>query len=239
MPLPSFYIEQIPIDQSSFTLNEDTSKHVVQVLRMKPGEHVQLTDGKGKIISAEIVSDHKKATQVKVISTSNIVHRSSKITIAISLIKNSSRFEWFLEKAAEIGVTGIIPLICERTEKHNFRYHRMKNILISAMLQSQQAWLPTLQEPVYFKEVIQNSNYQKKYIAYCSGEEKKWLSDQPINQSTDQLILIGPEGDFTMDEIRSAEENNFTPVTLGDTRLRTETAGIVACVLLARRQISF
>jgi 16S rRNA (uracil1498-N3)-methyltransferase len=230
MPLPFFYDENLN-DASLFTLSEETSKHIIQVLRMKIGEQIQLTTGKGKVLTAEIISEHKRSAEVKVISTSYIEHNTSNITIAISLIKNTNRFEWFLEKATEIGVSAIIPLICERTEKQNFRQDRMKNILVSAMLQSQQAWLPELHEPTKFSTVIKTSS-QKKYIAHCIDEERASVSNQPINQSTDKLILIGPEGDFTKEEISLAKENNFIPVSLGNTRLRTETAGIVAAVLL-------
>ena len=231
MSLPIFFEEDIS-DQSSFTLSEETSKHIIQVLRMKQGEKLQLTNGKGKIVIAEITREHKKSTEVKVLSTSNIAPRTSNITIAISLIKNNSRFEWFLEKATEIGVSEIIPLLCDRTEKQHFRHDRMKNILISAMLQSQQAWLPVLHEPVKFKEIVKTFQ-QNKYIAHCIEEEKMAIGNRPINQSS--IILIGPEGDFTKEEIELAKQNNFIPVSLGDTRLRTETAGIVACVLLNQK----
>ncbi len=244
MSLPFFYIEQIPVNQSSFILSEDTSKHIIQVLRMKQGEQLQLTNGKGEIITVEIISENKKAAEVNALSTSNIPPRTSNITIAISLIKNTNRFEWFLEKSTEIGISEIIPLICERTEKQHFRHDRMKNILISAMLQSQQAWLPVLHEPIKFKDIIKNSTHQKKYIAHCIEEEKKQLTNEAClpdrqaikpayrtgRQST--IILIGPEGDFTKEEVEFAKQNNFIPVSLGDTRLRTETAAIVACVLL-------
>ncbi|MDB5199586.1 MAG: ribosomal small subunit methyltransferase [Chitinophagaceae bacterium] len=237
MSLPIFFQGEL-LPDTFFTLSEETSKHVSQVLRMKEGEQLQLTNGKGKIITAEIITEHKKATEVKVLSTSHIQHHTSNITIAISLIKNNSRFEWFLEKATEIGVSEIIPLLCERTEKQHFRHDRMKNILISAMLQSQQAWLPTLHEPIKFKEIIKSSTYEKKYIAHCIEEEKKQLSNDAINPvqtgtgGQPSIILIGPEGDFTKEEIELAKQNNFIPVSLGNTRLRTETAGVVAAVLL-------
>jgi len=235
MSLPIFFEEELSID-ASFTLSEDTSKHIIQVLRMKNGEQLQLTNGKGKIITAQIIQGNKRVTSVKVISTANIPHRTSNITIAISLIKNNSRFEWFLEKATETGVSEIIPLICERTEKQNFRHDRMKNILVSAMLQSQQAWLPILHEPAKFKEVIKDSTKQNKYIAHCIEEQRKQLSDETINQSS--IILIGPEGDFTKEEVDLAVTNNFIPVSLGTTRLRTETAGIVAGILLNQNNIN-
>lgn len=229
MSLPFFFQEELS-SESSFTLTEDTSKHVIQVLRMKKGEQLQLTNGKGEIITVEIILENKKAAEVKVLSTSNIPQRTSNITIAISLIKNTNRFEWFLEKATEIGVFGIIPIICERTEKQNFRHDRMQNILVSAMLQSQQALLPLLHQPVKYSEAVKNSSQENKYIAHCIEEEKKQLPNAAKNQST--IIFIGPEGDFTKQEIEMAIANNFIPVSLGHTRLRTETAGIVACVLL-------
>ena len=229
MSLPFFFLEEFS-KENIFILSEDTSKHIIQVLRMKKGEQLQLTNGKGEIITTKIISENKKATEVKVLSTANIPHRTSNISIAISLIKNTNRFEWFLEKATEIGVSEIIPLLCERTEKQNFRHDRMKNILVSAMLQSQQAWLPILHQPIKFEEAIKNAGHQNKYIAHCIEDEKKKIIDPSINQSS--IILIGPEGDFSKREIEMALADNFIPVTLGNTRLRTETAGIVANVFL-------
>ena len=231
MSLPFFFEENLN-DSSSLTLSEETSKHIIQVLRMKSGEQLQLTNGKGKIHTAEIISENKKATEVRILSTVNGQQSTVKITIAISLIKNNSRFEWFLEKATEIGISEIIPLICERTEKQNFRHDRMKNILVSAMLQSQQSWLPTLHQPTKFSEVVKTSSQQNKFIAHCIEEDKSNLH-QHISTSPHQLILIGPEGDFTKQEIDLAIENNFIPVSLGNTRLRTETAGIVAATILS------
>lgn len=232
MALPFFYEENLN-NTSSITLSVVTSKHIMQVLRMKQGEQIQLTNGRGEIVTAEIISENKKATEVKVLSTSNSPQRTSNITIAISLIKSNSRLEWFLEKATEIGVSEIMPLICERTEKQHFRQDRMKNILISAMLQSQQVWLPILYEPVKFQELVKR-NYEQKFIAHCDKEQKKSLH-QHISTSAHQLICIGPEGDFTKEEIDLAVANNFIPVSLGATRLRTETAGIVACVLFNQK----
>ena len=203
---------------------------------MQKGEQLQVTNGKGQVLTAEIILASKKATEVKILSTDNR-QESTKITIAISLVKNNARFEWFLEKATEIGVSEIIPLICERTEKQHFRYDRMKGILKSAMLQSQQAWLPLLHEPVKFTEVVKKALHQYKYIAYCTKEEKKPLSNETFSgkqslELCDKLILIGPEGDFSKNEIEEALKNNFIAVALGSTRLRTETAGVVAAVLL-------
>jgi len=235
MSIPFFYIESFDAASNSIVLDEDTSRHVVQVLRMKEGEIINLTDGQGNLITAEITDAHKKHCSVQVNETSNQRQATRKITIAISLVKNTNRFEWFLEKATEIGVSEIIPLICERTEKQKFRYDRMKGICISAMLQSQQCWLPVLQEPIKFDNLsIQQFNQQQKFIAHCDEGNKH--SDSQFQFTNSQflhaIILIGPEGDFTKAEIDLALKNAFIPVSLGETRLRTETAGIVAATLL-------
>ena len=232
MSLPLFFNHTTALPTGFLTLEEDTSRHVAQVLRMKAGEQLQLTDGAGHLLTTEIVSEHKKSIQVKVLSATQQPAPQHRITIAISLIKNAGRFEWFLEKATEIGVTGIIPMICERTEKQHFRLDRMKNILMSAMLQSQQVWLPRMETPQKFREVIAQHPAQKKYIAHCLEGEKMNLPER-ADQPTDALILIGPEGDFTSEEISWALEHQYDPVSLGNNRLRTETAGIAAAVLLA------
>lgn len=234
MALPFFYINEYDPLQKEIVLDEDTSRHVIQVLRMKEEEKLNLTDGKGNLITAEITDGHKKHCAVKVQAASHEPRAARKITIAISLLKNTTRFEWFLEKATEIGVSEIMPLICERSEKQKFRFDRMKGICISAMLQSQQCWLPVLHEPVKYMEFIKYINERtdvKKFIAHCDDQAvKQNLSTfQPLNHST---ILIGPEGDFTKPEIELALQNDFTPVSLGETRLRSETAGIVAATLL-------
>ncbi len=233
MTLPFFYIETYDASAKTIMLDEDTSRHVVSVLRMKEGEKINLTDGKGSLITTEITDAHKKHCEVSVL-TSVINHPPTKhICIAISLLKNTNRFEWFLEKATEIGVNEIIPLICERTEKQKFRYDRMKGICISAMLQSQQTWLPTLQEPVQFaKMTIDKYADSQKLIAHCDEGNKQTINDLHIGKFAHWQICIGPEGDFTKEEISFALQNNFIPVALGETRLRTETAGVVAATLI-------
>ena len=232
MTLPFFYIENIDKNNSTVVLDEDTSKHVVSVLRMKTGEQLHLTDGKGHLLTAEITNDHKKKCETKIVETQFTPVHAQKISIAISLVKNATRFEWFLEKATEIGITEIIPLICERTEREHFRYDRMKNVLISAMLQSRQVWLPLLHEPVAFKEVVEQSGHLQKLIAHCADGNKKSLHAVVDKNFSSRIILIGPEGDFSKQEIEFAIEHLFIAVALGDTRLRTETAGMVAATLL-------
>lgn len=233
MALPFFYTDAITETVTQFVLNEETSKHVAQVLRMQNGEQLLLTDGKGNLFTAEITDDNKKKCTVKILSVAAQPSPSKKIAIAISLVKNSTRFEWFLEKATELGVSEIFPLICSRTEKQFFRHDRMKNIVISAMLQSQQTWLPVLNEPIKFTALLHTSTAQQKFIAYCEEENsKESLVSKLTFKSTQSIILIGPEGDFTKDEITQALQNNYVAVALGNTRLRTETAGVVAATLL-------
>jgi len=232
MALPFFYIKNYDASQKEIVLDEDTSKHIVQVLRMKVGEQLNLTDGKGNLLTCTITNDNKKHCSVEVTATSYRQPATRKVSIAISLLKNSNRFEWFLEKATEIGVNEIIPLICERTEKEKFRFDRMQGICISAVLQSQQVWLPELNEPELFQKFIEESKWDTKLIAHCLESDKRKLTHFLIAPFSNFQICIGPEGDFTNKEIEFALQNNFTPVTLGETRLRTETAGVVAAALL-------
>lgn len=236
MALPFFYTSTYDGLQQQITLDEETSRHVVQVLRMKTGELLNLTDGKGNLLTGEISDDHKKHCTVSIKSKTQHQKPGRSVTIAISLLKNTNRFEWFLEKATEIGVSEIIPLLCDRTEKEKFRMDRLQGICISAMLQSQQTWLPVLREPEHFKNVeIWKCENGPNYIAHCTEGNKQSLSHYHNSAFSHSLICIGPEGDFTPDEIELALQQQFIPVSLGDTRLRTETAGVVAATLLCNR----
>jgi 16S rRNA (uracil1498-N3)-methyltransferase len=232
MTIPFFYKENLDPADTEVVLDEDTSKHIVQVLRMQNKEQLQLTNGKGNLVTTEITDNNRKKCAVRVLKNEHIKRPSNKITLAISLVKNNNRFEWFLEKATEIGVTTIVPLICERTEKTIFKTDRMKSILVSAMLQSQQSWLPILQEPIKFLSFVNQVDVANKFIAHCENMDAKVQLIRYL-PFTDSIILIGPEGDFSSDEISVALKNNFHPVALGNTRLRTETAGVVAATLLA------
>ncbi|HUC82324.1 MAG TPA: RsmE family RNA methyltransferase [Flavisolibacter sp.] len=232
MALPYFFIQHL--EEKKLQLDEDTSKHIINVLRMQKGEELLLTNGKGQKAKAQIIDDNRKRCVVEISETGSEAQSQPQVSIAISITKNSSRFEWFLEKATEMGVNEIIPLLCERTAKEKFRYERMQGILVSAMLQSQQTWLPNLHQPTSFNEVVSGAAAAQKLIAHCLPEQKQQLSSLITHQSS--LILIGPEGDFTPAEITTALAGGFTPVALGNTRLRTETAGMVAAALL---KISF
>lgn len=223
-----FYTEHLNDDE--IILNEETSKHVVQVLRMPKGAQLNVTDGMGKKALASIIDDHRKKCRLKVekIALTDKLH--PEIAIAISLLKNNARFEWFLEKATEIGVNKIIPLLCNRTSKEKFRLDRVQNIMISAMLQSQQCWLPIIQEPIDYNACV-GFIYDQKFIAHCEETTRSMLGSE-MKAGLSKIILIGPEGDFTPSEIELALLHNYDPVSLGATRLRTETAGVVAATLM-------
>lgn len=233
MTVPFFYEKNITEVNSFFTLSEESSKHCIQVLRMKVGALLQLTNGSGIVYTAAIVNEDKKKTMIQIKEANLVPPTPKKISIAISLLKNASRFEWFLEKATEIGVSEIQPIICSRTENTRFRYDRMNSIVISAMIQSRQTWLPILHEPIVFKTCIQQTTYEQKLIAHCEVGNKELIKDLPTSNNT--LVLIGPEGDFSPDEIEMATKKNYLPITLGITRLRSETAGIVASSLLVNK----
>lgn len=231
MALPFFYESTVAASASLFELSEETSKHCIQVLRMRAGERLQLTNGRGGLYTARIAHEDKKHCTVNIESEQQHPPAKKKTIIAVSLLKNASRFEWFLEKATEVGVTEIIPLICTRTEHTRFRFDRMQQILISAMLQSQQSWLPILHEPIKFQTLVQDHYAMKKLIAHCEEDKKTPIQSIPASESV--IMLIGPEGDFTPEEIKLALDQGYQPVSLGDTRLRTETAAIVASTFLS------
>jgi 16S rRNA (uracil1498-N3)-methyltransferase len=228
--LPYFFEPTIQQTSTHFELSEVTSKHCVQVLRMRTGESLHLTDGVGNLYTASIVAPDKKKTVVKIESVVHTPAPLKKVCIAIGLLKNTSRFEWFLEKATEMGVTKIVPLICERSERSNLKQERMQGVLVAALIQSKQTWLPILTEPLSVAAFIKEHPAAQQIIAHCEEGNKIELKD--ATNSNDTSILIGPEGDFTDSEIEAALSANYLPVSLGNTRLRTETAGMVAVALL-------
>jgi 16S rRNA (uracil1498-N3)-methyltransferase len=228
--LPYFFEPSIEASNTHFELSELTSKHCIQVLRMRAGESMHLTDGIGNLYTASIVEPDKKKTVVKIDSVAHTPAPTKNVCIAIGLLKNTGRFEWFLEKATEMGVTKIVPLICERSERSNLKGERMRGVLVAALIQSKQTWLPNLSEPITVAQFIDKHPTSQKLIAHCEEGNKTALMDIPKNSDTS--ILIGPEGDFTAHEIEAALSANYSPVSLGDTRLRTETAAMLAAALL-------
>lgn len=232
MSIPYFYEPGILSGQTSFTLNEISSKHCVQVLRMQENQRIDITNGMGYLFEATILSAHKKNTIVQIQSEKFIAAPPQKITLGIGLLKNLTRLEWLLEKATEMGVNEIMPLLCEHTLFEKFKLERFQNILQSAMIQSQQVWLPALGTPVKFKEAIQNQKQEQKLIAHCEAGDK--VDIKKIEASADLLLLIGPEGDFSFTEIELALTNNYQAIHLGPTRLRTETAALFALSVLKK-----
>jgi 16S rRNA (uracil1498-N3)-methyltransferase len=228
MELPYFFDQTIPQVNQAFGLSSTTHKHCAQVLRMKAGEKILLTNGQGLSATAIITDTNKKNTYAMITKVEQHSPRTKKVSIGLSLLKNTNRLEWFLEKVTESGVYEIIPLLTTRTEKQHLRNERMERIVIAAMLQSKQCWLPILHNPTAFKNIVE---YTKtcKLIAHCLEGEKK--SIETFSNEKEILILIGPEGDFTAEEINLAIQHQFVPVSLGNTRLSTETAGIVAATL--------
>ena len=212
-----------------FSLNEEESRHITKVLRLQEGDHIFLTDGNGSLCEAIILNVQSKKCLVQ---CGPIRHeyerRNFRIHIAIAPTKSIDRFEWFLEKATEIGVDEITPLICAHSERQQVKTERLQKVLIAALKQSLKAYLPRLNESVKFEKFIIRNIEEPKFIAHCESNEEPALQSV-YQKSKDCTILIGPEGDFSFDEVSLAKNSGFIPINLGKSRLRTETAGIVAC----------
>lgn len=218
------------LDSKTYVLNEEESRHCSKVLRLTRGDQVQLIDGKGGFYVAEILSETKRNVTLGILKiTLEYQKRNYHLHIAIAPTKNIDRLEWFLEKATEIGISEITPLICERSERKVVKDDRLNKVITSAVKQSIQAYHPILNEAVPFSEFIVKDTVAKKMIAHCiDGEPRKYVSEL-VEPAQHYLILIGPEGDFSPAEIELALQNGFNPLTLGNSRLRTETAGLAAC----------
>ncbi len=234
MQAPFFYEPSLVQEPQLFTVSEETSRHAVQVLRMKEGEGIALTNGQGLLAEATIVSADKRRMVVQTLRGSLEARPATDITLAISFVKNPARIEWMLEKITEIGVGEIIPMMCQRTERAPHKAARWQQILISAMLQSRQTWLPALREPTPFAAILSGftaaTGNNMGFIAHCMEGTRSLQHYGPLPSK--RTVLIGPEGDFTPAEVTNALEAGFLPLGLGDTRLRTETAGLVAVTLL-------
>jgi len=222
-----FYVPNI--SGAEVVLDETESKHAIRVLRLQNGNRVQVIDGKGGFYEAEITDANPKKCRLSIVnSTLEFGKKDFHLHIAIAPTKNIERFEWFLEKATEIGIDEITPLLTSHSERKTINPDRLEKILISAMKQSLKAYLPKLNSLTTLKELIINNKTENKYIAYCDEIQKTHLKDLVIS-GKNTLILIGPEGDFSAEEVKLAIGKGFSVVSLGNSRLRTETAGIVAC----------
>lgn len=223
-----FYNPDIQEATELFTFDKEESKHIVKVLRKSVGDVLKITNGKGWQFDAEITNADIKKCQVKISNAEKQPKRNYNLNIAIAPTKMNDRFEWFLEKATEIGVDSITPILCEHSERKVIKLERFEKIMQSAMKQSLQCYLPKLNQLTPFSSFISKSHSGQLYIAHCEETDKKSLKTE-LKPKQDITILIGPEGDFSVKEIETALQHNFIPVTLGNTRLRTETAAIVAC----------
>lgn len=226
--LPLFYFPSLNAEHVFVDLNEEIRHHAVTVLRMVEGEQFMITNGRGVSATATIQTASKKQLSVQLHDLTEHNTPKRRLILGISLLKNATRFEWMLEKVTEIGITEIFPLKCERTEKQYYKKERFEQIVISACLQSQQFHFPVLHEPIKFSELLQAQLPEQKYIAHCMNGDKETLA----GSVHDAILLIGPEGDFTAQEITEAIGMQFVPVSLGNTRLRTETAGVVGAVMM-------
>ena len=223
-----FYTSNITNDSETFTFDKTESRHIVKVLSKNTGDQLFITNGTGELITSEIIISSDKSCTVKILNFETKQKPwNYNLHVAMAPTKNIDRFEWFLEKATEIGIDQITPILCDHSERKIIKMDRLNRILESAMKQSLKYQLPKLNKLTPFSKFIEENNSDDLFIAHCEETDKKHLKDvlRPQHNTT---ILIGPEGDFSISEIELALHNNYQPVSLGESRLRTETAGIVA-----------
>jgi 16S rRNA (uracil1498-N3)-methyltransferase len=212
-----------------YQLNEDESRHCIKVLRLRKNDFINLIDGKGGFYKAKIIDPNQKKCIVEIITVyQNYGKRNFCLHIGISPTKSIDRFEWFLEKVTEIGVDEITPLLCDHSERTTIRVERLKKIIISAMKQACQAYEPRLNPMTRFADFINKPKKGQKFITYCLNGKKELLG-KCITPHENLTILVGPEGDFSEEEIILAKNSGFVEVSLGSSRLRTETAGVIVC----------
>lgn len=235
-----FYSNTINSDSNQFTFDKIESRHIVKVLRKKEGDTLFITDGKNSLFNVTILIGSDKKCLVEITSIEQKeTPRDYYLHVAIAPTKNNDRLEWFLEKATEIGIDEITPIICKHSERKVVKHERLEKVLVSAMKQSLKFQLPKLNPLTSFNDFINSDFEGDLFIAHCEETDKKSLKDElhfdklSVTKSNQITVLIGPEGDFSTKEIEVALQNKFTPITLGESRLRTETAGIVAVQSIA------
>jgi len=223
-----FYNPTITEDTDGFIFDKEESKHIVKVMRKKQGDILFVTNGLGFLFKTEIVIAMDTKCSVKIVSSEKNEPLKYHLHLAVAPTKMNDRYEWFLEKATEMGISEITPVICDHSERKFIKTDRFDKIIQSAMKQSLQYYLPKLNDPISFKDFMKIKNEGLNLIAHCEETGKKSLKEV-LKSKENITILIGPEGDFSDKEIKIALENNYIPVSLGNTRLRTETAAVVAC----------
>ena len=225
-----FYTPDILPNATHYQLSEEESKHSIRVLRLQLKDEVQLVDGKGNLFWAEIIDAHPKRTMLHIQKVQHEYQkRNHYLHIAVAPTKNIERIEWFLEKATELGVDEVSFPITQRSERKEAKVDRLNKIVTSAVKQSLKAYHPLLHEPVSFQQLVTRPFTGQKFIAHCISGEVRTTLQSAANVHGNYVILIGPEGDFTEDEVALAVQNGYQPITLGQSRLRTETAALAAC----------
>lgn len=227
-----FFNPALDNSNKQFFFSQEESKHIIKVLRKKEDDLLKITDGKGHLFEAKIIEANQKKCKVQIVSVEKTIPRLHSLHLAVAPTKMNDRFEWFLEKATEIGINEITPILCEHSERKTIKQERLERVLQSAMKQSLQTYLPKLNPMISFDEFMEVENNALKFIAHCNDEEKAELKRR-VPPDKDVLILIGPEGDFSHGEIDLARKKGFLPISLGRNRLRTETAAVVACATVA------
>ncbi|OWP62089.1 16S rRNA (uracil(1498)-N(3))-methyltransferase [Hymenobacter amundsenii] len=223
----TFFAPDLTAETSTHTLPEDESKHAVRVLRLSAGDAVVLVNGRGGVFEAEVTEAHPKRCQLRITQHEQVPPRPAPIHLAVAPTKNLDRMEWLVEKAVEIGVDRITFLRCARSERRDLKLERLEKIAVSALKQSSQAWLPQMDEMQDFKAFVTGVVPETTFIAHLEEGERTALA-QVVDAEAGCCVLIGPEGDFTPDEIGAAFTLGIRPVTLGSSRLRTETAALAA-----------
>lgn len=224
-----FYTPDIVPNKAEYTLSEEESKHCTRVLRLKEGDEVSLIDGKGHLYKGLLQEAHPKRARIKILSIlPEFGKRNHYLHIAIAPTKNIDRLEWFLEKATEIGIDEISLLICEHSERREVKTERLQKVITAAVKQSLTAYHPKLNEAIKLNEFLKRTDLGQSFIAHCLDQEKEYLTDLVVPNDK-VCILIGPEGDFSLNEVELSLAQGFRPISLGNTRLRTETAALYAC----------
>ncbi|WP_372472773.1 16S rRNA (uracil(1498)-N(3))-methyltransferase [Capnocytophaga sp. ARDL2] len=223
-----FFAPELNDQSKNFAFDKEESKHIVKVLRKKEGDILHITNGKGLFFSAEISMALEKKCEVTILSIDQQKAKDFYIHLAVAPTKMNERYEWFLEKATEIGIDEITPIFCEHSERKVIKNERFEKIILSAVKQSNQSFVPVLNEGILLKDFLNQTHTGELFIAHCDDLHKTPLKNS-FSPKQKYTLLIEPEGDFSPKEIALALEKGFKPVTLGATRLRTETAAIVAC----------
>ncbi|WP_350288837.1 16S rRNA (uracil(1498)-N(3))-methyltransferase [uncultured Croceitalea sp.] len=227
-----FYNASLDNSFKQFSFPTEESKHIIKVLRKKEGDVLHLTNGNGYLFEAEILEANPKKCKAQIISSEKTITRLHTLHLAVAPTKMNDRFEWFLEKATEIGVNEVTPILCDHSERKVIKPERLQKIIQSAMKQSLQTFLPKLNPLTTYEDFLAKTSGELKFIAHCEDDEKAELKRR-LAADKDVVILIGPEGDFSNNEINLAYKKGFTPVSLGRNRLRTETAAVYACTVVS------